>query len=186
MGGNNMGEGDIKCVFFDRDGIVNKSPGAGYVERLEDFELLTGFVKTLRLVRGAGYEAVVVSNQRGIALGRMTTEVVDKMHEWLRRTLRVDHELDLLDILYCPHDDSDRCACRKPLPGMLMEAARRHGIDLENSWMIGDQERDIEAGRNAGCKTILVSAAATNSTADFRVHDLDSLTRLLPDVLCAR
>jgi len=173
----------LKCVFFDRDGIVNASPGAGYVERWEDFRLQPEFVKALRLVREAGYEAVVVSNQRGVALGKMSSAVVDDMHDRLHRTLRECHRLNLLDVLYCPHDDRDACGCRKPQPGMLLEAARRHGIDLKCSWMIGDQERDIEAGRRAGCRTILVSPGEGLSTADFRVRDLQELNRLLQKLL---
>jgi len=178
-----VGEGGMRCVFFDRDGIVNVSPGAGYVERWEDFKLQPGFVQALRLVREAGYEAVIVSNQRGVALGRMSAETVEDMHERLRRTLRDDYGLDLLDVFYCPHDDRDGCDCRKPRPGMLVEAARRHGIDLARSWMIGDRERDMEAGRNAGCRTILVSAETEECTADFLVRDLDALNELLPRVL---
>jgi len=174
---------ETKCIFFDRDGIVNESPGSGYVERWEDFKLLTEFVRVLRLVREAGYQAVVVSNQRCVSLGKVSRETVDDMHDRLWRVLREEYGLELLDILYCPHGAADACECRKPRPGMLLEASRRHGIDLTSSWMIGDQERDIEAGRRAGCRTILVSAEHWASKADFQVFDLKGLFDLLNKII---
>jgi len=171
-----------KCVFFDRDGIVNRSPGPGYVERWDDFVLQLEFVEVLRAIRERGYEAVVVSNQGGVGKGIMTREAVDGIHGNLRRVLSEEHGLKLLDILYCPHNN-DGCACRKPQPGMLLEAADRHGLDLPSSWMVGDQERDVEAGRRAGCRTILVSGEAAESRADRRVKDLRELKTLLESIL---
>jgi D-glycero-D-manno-heptose 1,7-bisphosphate phosphatase len=165
----------IRCVFFDRDGVVNRYPGAGaYVERWADFHLLPDFVETLRIVRLRGYAAVIVTNQRGVALGRMGRETVEDMHRRLRDVLRTEHGLDLLDILYCPHDEG-ACDCRKPAPGMLLEAARRHDIDLRRSWMVGDSEKDVEAGRRAGCRTILVDDSRAPTRADARVADMAAL-----------
>jgi histidinol-phosphate phosphatase family protein len=169
-----------KCVFFDRDGIVNESPGTGYVERWEDFRLLSGFVDVLRLVTEHGYDAVVVSNQRGVALGVMTRAAVDGIHENLCTVLARDHGLHLLDILYCPHDKGE-CDCRKPQPGMLLTAARRHGIDLTVSWMVGDRERDVAAGKRAGCRTVLVSPDAAGTQAEFHVRDMAALQRLVAE-----
>jgi len=168
-----------KCVFFDRDGIVNQSPGAGYVERWADFVLLPRFVDVLRIVRSKGYEAVIVTNQKGVARGIMTMDAVNEIHRNLRAVLQREHGLDLLDILCCPHGDGE-CECRKPKPGMLLEAARRHDLDLKASWMIGDQGKDIEAGRAAGCRTILVKRNADPTIqADYRVQDLDELKSLI-------
>ena len=168
-------------MFFDRDGIVNASPGPGYVERCEDFVLLPAFVAALRLVRAHGYVAVVVTNQRGVARGIVPLAEVERMHDHLRETLARDHDLELLDILVCPHE-RDSCDCRKPKPGMLLEAARRHGLDLASSWMVGDNETDIQAGRAAGCRTIRVSPE-TETAADYRVPDLKALAGLLGQVL---
>lgn len=162
-----------KCVFFDRDGIVNQSPGPGYVERWEDFHLLPEFVETLRIVTGLGFAAVIISNQRGVALGRMTAGTVDDIHRRLQAILE-QHGLALLDILYCPHD-RDACDCRKPKPGMLLEAARRHNIDLAGSWMVGDSPGDAEAGKSAGCRTILVGEKAEPGLADFTFQDMAGL-----------
>lgn len=170
-----------RCVFFDRDGIVNQSPGEGYVERWGDFHLLPAFVRSLRVAREMGYDAVVVTNQRGVATGTMALETVEDMHRRLRDVLRQDG-LELLDVMLCPHD-RDQCECRKPKPGMLVEAARRHGIDLSASWMVGDQEKDIEAGRRAGCRTVRVAPAGTETAADHRVDDVEALPGLLARIL---
>ena len=174
--------GTRKCVFFDRDGIVNRSPGPGYVERWEDFELLPEFVDVLRRVTDRGYAAVIVTNQRGVARGIIGRETVEDMHAKLRALLSHAHGLELLDILYCPHEVG-ACECRKPRPGMLLEAARRHGLDLAASWMIGDQETDVETGRNAGCRTVRVAPEGTGTKADCRVRDLHELAVRIPELL---
>ena len=165
------------CVFFDRDGIVNRSPGPGYVERVEDFHLLPEFVTALRTVRARGYEAVIVTNQRGVALGRMTQATLDDIHDALRKALR-NENLELLDILVCTADD-DAHPDRKPNPGMLLAAARQHGLDLSQSWMVGDNERDVEAGRRAGCRTVLIGEEGKASAADFRLGSLSELPGFL-------
>jgi D-glycero-D-manno-heptose 1,7-bisphosphate phosphatase len=175
----------LKCIFFDRDGSVNRHPGPGYVERWEDFHLLPEFVEVLRLVRQQGYEAVIVSNQRGVARGIMTAATVDDLHRRLRTVLKEQHGLELLDVFYCPHDP-DQCECRKPKPGMLLEAARRHGIDLSQSWMIGDSLKDVEAGKAAGCRTILVHATETSDQADKQVSDMAALRSSIAKILEGR
>ena len=171
-----------KCVFFDRDGIVNESPGPGYVERWEDFKLLPAFVRVLSLAHSRGYDAVIVSNQRGVALGVVPAGEVERMHRNLRAVLRDEHGLELLDIFYCPHDKG-QCVCRKPEPGMLLRAAERHGIDLAASWMVGDHEKDVEAGRRAGCRTILVGPGDGPTAADHHVDDMNALESLFRRVL---
>lgn len=166
------------CVFFDRDGIVNRCPGRGkYVERLDDFHLQPQFFEALRVVNRKGYEAVVVTNQRGVARGRMTLETVEAIHAHLRQMV-VREGLCLLDILYCPHGD-DSHPHRKPNPGMILEAAARHGLDLKRSWMVGDSESDVLAGSRAGCKTILVSESRHDTIADFNLPGMEALALFL-------
>lgn len=164
----------LKCIFFDRDGIVNQSPGPGYVERWEDFHLLPEFVETLRIVTCLGYVAAIITNQRGVALGCMSAETVEDMHRRLRVILKEQHGLELLDIRYCPHD-RDVCDCRKPKPGMILDVAARHQIDLARSWMIGDSPGDAEAGKAAGCRTILVGEKAKPGLADFMFESMTEL-----------
>jgi histidinol-phosphate phosphatase family protein len=169
---------DRPCIFFDRDGIVNESPGPGYVEKWEDFHLQPGFVAALRTAAAKGYSAVVVTNQQGVAKGLYSEAELQDIHGQFRALLRT-HGMDVLDIFYCPHFAADDCACRKPRPGMLIEAAQKHGLDLSRSWMIGDSEGDIEAGRAAGCRTLFVGVASEETAADFRVEHIDEVAALL-------
>ena len=172
----------VKCVFFDRDGIVNESPGPGYVERWQDFHLLPEFVEALRITSRLGYGAVIITNQRGVARGCMSAESVADIHRRLQNTLQELYGLSLLDIRVCPHD-RDACECRKPKPGMILDAARLHGIDLTQSWMIGDSPSDAEAGRAAGCRTILVGHKAKPGMADYYFPDMADLGSNLEKLL---
>jgi D-glycero-D-manno-heptose 1,7-bisphosphate phosphatase len=150
------------AVFFDRDGTLINDPG--YLNHPDQVQLLEGAAEALRELHSLGYRTVVVSNQSGVARGIVTEEMLEKIHERLRELLAAKGAT-LDKIYYCPdhpdgvieqyRKDSD---WRKPKPGMLLAAAREMDIDLAKSWMIGDADRDIEAGRSAGCRTILVSA----------------------------
>ncbi len=171
-----------KCVFFDRDGIVNESPGPGYVERWEDFHLIPAFVESLRVVTQCGYVAVLATNQRGVARGIMSRESVEEIHDNLQKQLKNIYGLELLDIMWCPHNNNE-CDCRKPLPGMLLSAAQKYNIDLPASWMVGDSITDIEAGRAAGCRTIYVGNKEKDVTADYIVAGMHNLPVLLKDIL---
>ncbi len=172
-----------KCVFFDRDGIVNASPGPGkYVLGWDEFHLAPEFPECLRIARRRGYEAAIVTNQRAVALGLLTAGEVEAIHRRLRELLEKKHGLTLLEIACCPHD-KDQCACRKPQPGMLLAIAARHGIDLGRSWMVGDAESDVEAGRRAGCRTIRVGPLQAPSRADLVVDRLDDLPARLETAL---
>ena len=149
------------AVFFDRDGTLINDPG--YLNHPDQVQLLDGAAEALRELRGLGYRTVVVSNQSGVARGIVTEEMLEKIHGRLRELLAA-RGATLDKIYYCPYhpegvieqyrQESD---CRKPKPGMLLAAAREMEIDLGKSWMIGDTERDVEAGRSAGCRTILIS-----------------------------
>jgi histidinol-phosphate phosphatase family protein len=167
------------CVFLDRDGIVNERPpdAERYVLNWESFRLLPDFPAVLRVIRDKGYPAILVSNQRGVGRGLMSEQVLREIHDRLRARLREDR-LELLDVFYCPSDD-DRHPDRKPQPGMLLKAARRHRLDLARSWMIGDTETDVEAGRRAGCRTIRVAPGRPPSRADHQVETLAELARFL-------
>ena len=175
--------GERRCVFFDRDGIVNVAPGAArYVTCWEDFHLLPGFVAALRVVRVHGYQAAIVTNQRAVARGLVSAAEVEAMHRRLQDLLRKSYQLELLDIQYCPHDVGE-CECRKPAPGMLKAMAAKHGLDLAASWMVGDAETDIEAGQRAGCRTIRVNGDESVSKANWRVAAMKDLPDLLERVL---
>lgn len=169
------------CVFFDRDGIVNVAPTTRYVERLSDFKLQEGFFSALTIALERGYDAAIVTNQKGLSTGCIPREELVAMHENIRAEV-ARRGLRLLDIFYCDAvDDAD--PRRKPNPGMLLEAAEKYGIDLARSWMIGDNESDVLAGQRAGCRTIYVGAGALSLQPDFLVPTMDGLGELLSRVL---
>ena len=143
-----------KAAFLDRDGVLNrKAPEGEYVTRWEEMEFLPGAREAVRLLNQAGYLVVVVSNQRCVAKGLITSSELDSMHARMRHEFEaVGARLDA--IYYCPHDFQPACSCRKPQPGMLREAARTHELDLSASWMIGDSDHDVVAGKSAGCGTV--------------------------------
>ena len=170
-----------RCVFFDRDGIVNRVPDPErYVTGWDKFHLLPAFVESLRLATERGWRAVIVTNQQGVGREVYSAATVDEIHANLQRVL-AEQGLSLLDIFYCPHLAADQCTCRKPQPGMLIAAAKKHDIDLNASWMIGDQEHDITAGHAAGCRTIRVGGAAT--AAEHQINTIDALPALLDKIL---
>jgi D-glycero-D-manno-heptose 1,7-bisphosphate phosphatase len=143
-----------RAIFLDRDGVINRKPPEGdYVTRWEDFYILPGVAEGIALLNRASFLVIVVTNQRCIAKGLMSAAELEKMHK--RMTELLGKSGAIVDgTFYCPHEIGSGCDCRKPAPGMLLNAARLHGIDLSASWMIGDSEIDVEAGRNAGCKTV--------------------------------
>jgi len=153
-----------RAVFLDRDGVLNRAhvrDGRPYPPAsAAELELLPGAAEACEDLHAAGFTLVVVTNQPDIARGTQSADVVDGIHEALRRQLHIDA------IYVCPHDDIDRCRCRKPEPGLLMAAADRHGIDLGASYMVGDRWRDVEAGRRAGCRAILVEHRYTERRAE--------------------
>ena len=160
-----------RAVFLDRDGVINQSPPEGdYITRWEDFHILPGVAEGIALLNRAGVSVIVVTNQRGVAKGLMTEAALQQMHERMTGDLaRAGAKIDAT--FYCPHDIEPRCDCRKPAPGMLLSAARLHGIDLRASWMIGDSDNDVEAGVSAGCKTARVIATDVSSSKRARISE---------------
>jgi D-glycero-D-manno-heptose 1,7-bisphosphate phosphatase len=145
-----------RAVFLDRDGVINrKMPEGSYVTCWEDFEFLPGAVEAIRTLKENGWLAIVATNQRAVARGLMSPSDLEHIHQKMTQSLR--REGAAIDALYCcPHGSEDNCECRKPEPGMLLLAAREHGIDLSSSWMVGDTMKDVQAGKAAGCRTILI------------------------------
>ena len=142
------------AAFIDRDGVLNVDHG--YVFRVQDFEWLPGAIDALGQLQRAGYALVVITNQSGVARGLYTLDDVDLLHAHLRADLQA-HGVQVAGIYACPHhpdgvvpEYSLNCVCRKPMPGMIEQAAHDHGLDLTASWLFGDKASDIEAGRRAG------------------------------------
>ena len=166
------------AVFFDRDGVINKvilRYGQPFSARhFDEFELVEGVREVLQAFRKEGFINIIVTNQPDIARGLMKKEELEKMHVLIREELPVDV------ILVCPHDDNDNCNCRKPKPGLLLKAAKERNIDLHSSFVIGDQWKDMEAGKNVNCSTILIDYPYNKEVkADFRVKDLSSAEEII-------
>jgi D-glycero-D-manno-heptose 1,7-bisphosphate phosphatase len=148
-----------RAVFIDRDGTINEEKE--YLYRTEDFVFIPGVVQAIRMLNDAGFLVVVVTNQSGVARGYYSEEDVHQLHRYISAQLE-QHGARVDAWYYCPHHPAGRgsyalpCRCRKPLPGMLLEAAGRFAIDLESSIMIGDKLIDLQAGIAAGCRSILV------------------------------
>lgn len=143
-----------RAVFFDRDGVLNETTirdglPIGPV-KFEDFIIVRAVPEELSRLKRAQFKIIVVTNQPEISRGGLKLHTLDAMHRRLLNSAPIDA------IYYCPHDDRDGCNCRKPKPGMLVEAAREHDIDLGQSFMVGDRWRDTEAGKAVGCSTILI------------------------------
>ena len=136
-----------RAIFLDRDGVINED--LGYVGKREDFHFLPGVFEALQYFQKLGFLLIIVTNQSGIARGYYTVQDFLSLSEWMKEELR-KRDITITDIFYCPHHPEDGCECRKPKPGMILEAAKRYDIDLSASWMIGDKPSDIEAAKNAG------------------------------------
>lgn len=149
------------AVFLDRDGTLNHDPG--YLGDAEEFRFLPGVFGALKRLQDAGYLIFVVSNQSGIARGFFGLEDLRRVHDRMAAGLR-ENGVVLDGIFYCPHHPAEQCACRKPSPRMVLDAAARYGVDLGKSYFVGDRASDIDTGRNAGCGTILVLTGAGPET----------------------
>ena len=143
-------------MFLDRDGVINRvilrrgrphSPGA-----LKEFKYLPRVGEAIEALREAGFKVVVVTNQPDVGAGKHSRRSVEAMNKRMRGEFRLDA------VKVCYHTEEDRCACRKPKPGLLREAAKECKIDLKKSFMVGDRWRDIEAGKAAGCKTVWIKS----------------------------
>lgn len=161
-----------RAVFIDRDGTLNVEKN--YLWRIEDFEFIPGAPEAIRRLNRAGFLVVVVTNQAGVARGYFQLEDVDRLHRYIQGLL-VASEARVDAFYVCPHhpdftDPAVNCQCRKPAPGMLLQAARELGIDLNESYMIGDKVADVEAGQSAGCQPLLVRTGYGAATAESDPH----------------
>ncbi len=141
------------AAFLDRDGTIIEE--ADYLSDPSRLRLLPGAAEGIGLLNRAGIQVILVTNQAGIGRGYFTRDVVETIHTRLHNELAAE-EAHLDGTYYCPHHPSDGCSCRKPNPGLLLQAAREHRIDLSGSVMVGDKRSDLEAGRAVGCRTVLV------------------------------
>lgn len=170
-----------RAVFLDRDGVINRAvvrDGKPYPpDSLKDLEILPGVAAALARLRAAGFVNVIVTNQPDVATGKQRREAVEEIHEFLLSSCTVDA------VKVCFHVDADNCACRKPKPGMLLEAANDLCIDLAKSFMIGDRWRDVAAGQAAGCKTFFIDAGYSEKRPDKPYVAVKSLPEAVDHIL---
>lgn len=141
-----------KAVFIDRDGVINNDEGHYYIYKPEDFRLNNGIIEGLKLLQENGFMLIVVTNQGGVAKGEYTEDEVKKVHQHFLK-LMTNEDIKIKAIYYCPHHDKVMdCDCRKPKPGMILKALDELDINPDQSFLIGDSPRDIEAGERAGLK----------------------------------
>jgi len=168
-----------RAVFFDRDGVINEVLFRGGEKpiapwKLDEFKLITGIKKPLEKLHQMGFLLFVVSNQPDIAKKYVDFSTVNKMNEIILKTFPIK------EIMICPHEDHHKCHCRKPKPGMLIDLSTKWLIDLNKCFIIGDSWKDIEAGRAAGCTTILLDKHYNRSVeADYRSKNLDDVVKII-------
>jgi D-glycero-D-manno-heptose 1,7-bisphosphate phosphatase len=135
------------ALFLDRDGVINRDHG--YVFQIGDFELIDGVMDALRLATERGYALIIITNQSGIGRGYFTQAQYDALEAHIRQLFAAEG-VPLTAIYHCPHHPDAGCSCRKPEPGLILQAVREHDIDLARSMMIGDKPSDAESARAAG------------------------------------
>lgn len=167
------------AVFFDRDGVVNVSPGDGYVLRRDDFRFSPGIIEALALCRSRGYATILVTSQQGVGKGLMTHADLNHLHEHMQGEL-AQHAAVFDGIYACTHL-SGTCTCRKPSPEMIFRARDEHGLDLSASWLVGDHDRDIQMAINAGVPSTVrvLSHHEPLVAANFTLADTSMLAALL-------
>ncbi len=168
---------NTRAVFLDRDGVLNRAlvrAGRPYPPAsLAELEILPGVSDSLARLRTAGFRLLVVTNQPDVARGTQAREAVEALNAALQADLPLD------EFLVCYHDDVAQCACRKPAPGLLYDAAQKYALNLKLSFMVGDRWRDIEAGRRAGCRTAFIDYAYAEKRpmqSDIIGHSLAEIT----------
>lgn len=145
-----------KAVFLDRDGVLLNEAGHYYIYKTDDIRMNNGVVDALKKFTNMGFLLIIITNQGGIAKQIYTKEHVEKIHSELKKQFEIEG-IDIKEFYYCPHhSDIEKCLCRKPEPLLIEKALARFNIDPDKSYMIGDNERDIEAGKQAGLSCIKI------------------------------
>ena len=173
----------IKTIFLDRDGVINKE--VGYLHIIEDFEFIDGVFDTCLYFQSLSYQIIIVTNQSGIERGYYNENDFHIVNNWMLEQFK-DQGVDILDVFFCPHGPESNCDCRKPKPGMFNQADKKYGINMEESWMIGDKEADITAANAAGIQnTILVKSGhaidEVNSKSEFILDSIEQAKTVVVD-----
>ncbi len=172
------------AVFLDRDGVINRAlerDGKPYPPTsLAEFEILPGVAEACAKLKQAGFLLVVATNQPDVGRGTLAQSVVETIHAHMCKLLPIDR----VEVCYHPGKGASDCDCRKPKPGLLLRAARELGIDLAQSWMVGDRWRDVDCGHTAGCRTVFIDygyAEVLRQLPDFRAKNLTEAAQVILD-----
>lgn len=164
-----------KAFFLDRDGVINVD--LGYVSRIDDFTFMDGIFPVLRALSAKGYALIVVTNQSGIGRGYYTAEDFRVLTVWMLKRL-ADEGIEIDGVYSCPHSPELNCDCRKPEPGMLLQAIREHGIDPAVSWMVGDKPSDLAAAESAGIRNRVLLGGEVSGHSTHAISNLKELLEL--------
>ena len=171
----------IKTIFLDRDGVINKE--INYLHKIEDFKFINGIFDSCIYFQNLGYEIIIITNQSGISRGYFNESDYQIITNWMLTQFH-NRDIKILDIFHCPHAPKSKCNCRKPKPGMFIEAKKKYNIDMKNSWMIGDKEADVIASNSAGIiNTILVRSGhlidESSSNSMFIINSIKESTKII-------
>jgi len=171
----------MKVIFLDRDGVINKE--VGYLHKIEDFQFIDGVFDACLHFQSLGFKLIIVTNQSGIGRGYYDESEFQLVNNWMLQQFN-NQGIKILDVFFCPHGPESGCDCRKPKPGMLTQASKKHNINMEDSWMIGDKESDIQAANAAGIQnTILVKSGHVidedSSNASFVLDSIKQMQTIV-------
>jgi len=168
-----------RYVLLDRDGVINVERG-DYTMTIDEWQWADGAFAGIQTLTKAGFGVIVITNQACIHKGRQSHEGLDTLHRFMIDEVSAQGG-DIVAVYYCPHWTPDNCSCRKPKPGLLIEAAQDYGIELAETYFIGDAARDVEAGKLAGARTILL--AGTKASENAGEIDADKITNSLAEAV---
>lgn len=171
----------MKLIILDRDGVINQDSDA-FIKSPDEWIPIKGSLEAIARLNQAGYRVVVATNQSGVARGLFDIKTLNAIHQKMH-TAAQQAGADIDAVFFCPHSADDNCDCRKPKPGMLLDAAGRHGINLAASFMVGDRAGDIGAGHAAGCRAIFINRGYSENAPSSPDAEVASLAEAVEKIL---
>lgn len=168
----------MKAIFLDRDGVINLDHS--YIYKKEDFEFCDGIFETLQYLSSLGYTFFIVTNQSGIGRGYYSEEDFQKLTSWMIDEF-ARKDIKITKVYHCPHSPDENCECRKPKIGMFKKAQKEFHIDMKSSWMIGDKQSDIQAGKNSGIPNTIFINSSTCKEASYSVKSILDIIDIIKD-----
>jgi len=170
----------MKVFFVDRDGVINKE--VGYLHEISKFEFIEGAIEGLKTIIDKGYEIIIITNQSGIGRGMYDINTFEILNDWMLKEFESEG-VKILDVFFCPHSPDENCNCRKPKPGLFLEAQKKFNINMEESWSVGDKETDVEAASLSGISNkVLVRSGhkinEKNTNSNFIINSLKHINEL--------